>query len=71
MNTPPFIAIDQEGGRVHRLPSAFTHFPAAAEIGVRRNRDLAYRCGRAAATNWHWLESTSTSLRYWMSTRIR
>ncbi|HET8916479.1 MAG TPA: glycoside hydrolase family 3 N-terminal domain-containing protein, partial [Candidatus Binatia bacterium] len=24
---PPFIAIDQEGGRVHRLPKPFTHFP--------------------------------------------
>ena len=57
LNTPPFIAIDQEGGRVHRLPSAFTHFPAAAEIGARRDRDLAYRCGRAAAdrigTGWN------------------
>jgi beta-N-acetylhexosaminidase len=30
---PPFIAIDQEGGRVHRLPPPFTHFPAAATIG--------------------------------------
>ncbi len=49
LNPPPFLAIDQEGGRVHRLPSAFTHFPAAAEIGARRDRDLAYRCGRAAA----------------------
>ena len=27
---PPFIAIDQEGGRVHRLPLPFSHFPAAA-----------------------------------------
>ena len=27
---PPFIGIDQEGGRVHRLPPPFTHFPAAA-----------------------------------------
>jgi beta-N-acetylhexosaminidase len=50
LHTPPFLAIDQEGGRVHRLPSPFTHFPAAAEIGARRDRDLAYRCGRAAAT---------------------
>src|SRR5436190_21266937 len=30
---PPFIAIDQEGGRVHRLPPPFTHFPPAAALG--------------------------------------
>jgi beta-N-acetylhexosaminidase len=47
---PPFIAIDHEGGRVHRLPSPFTHFPAAALIGQRDSPDLAYRAGRAAAT---------------------
>src|SRR4030095_979657 len=27
---PPFIAIDQEGGRVHRLPKTFTPFPPRA-----------------------------------------
>jgi len=48
-NPPPFLAIDQEGGRVHRLPPPFTHFPAAAHIGVRADAELAYRCGRAAA----------------------
>ncbi len=46
---PPFIAIDQEGGRVHRLPEPFSHFPAAARIGARNDLDLAYRLGRATA----------------------
>ena len=46
---PPFIAIDQEGGRVHRLPEPFTHFPAAAEIGATGNTRFAYRAGRATA----------------------
>ena len=47
--TPPFIAIDQEGGRVHRLPHPFTHFPAAAILGRTGNADLAYRVGLATA----------------------
>lgn len=47
--TPPFIAIDQEGGRVHRLPPPFTHFPPAARLGETNDPDLAYRAGRATA----------------------
>jgi beta-N-acetylhexosaminidase len=46
---PPFLAIDQEGGPVHRLPPPFTHFPAAVRIGQRGDPDLAYQCGRASA----------------------
>lgn len=46
---PPFIAIDQEGGRVHRLPTPFSHFPAAARIGARHDPELAYRLGNATA----------------------
>lgn len=46
---PPFLAIDQEGGRVHRLPEAFTHFPSAATIGQSGNLKIAYQCGRATA----------------------
>ena len=47
--TPPFIAIDEEGGSVHRLPTPFTHFPAAAAIGACANPDLAHRAGKACA----------------------
>ncbi|MBI2534813.1 MAG: beta-N-acetylhexosaminidase [Deltaproteobacteria bacterium] len=46
---PPFIAIDQEGGGVHRLPEPFTHFPAAARIGATGRSKTAYRAGRATA----------------------
>jgi beta-N-acetylhexosaminidase len=46
---PPFIAIDEEGGRVHRLPAPFTHFPPAAVIAGRNDPDLAYRLGKATA----------------------
>jgi beta-N-acetylhexosaminidase len=46
---PPFIAIDEEGGRVHRLPPPFTHFPPAAALGRTGNADLAYRMGLAIA----------------------
>ena len=46
---PPFIAIDGEGGKVHRLPRPFTHFPSAAAIGARNDLTLTYRAGRATA----------------------
>jgi beta-N-acetylhexosaminidase len=46
---PPFIAIDQEGGRVHRLPKPFTHFPPMAIVGQRGDSDLAHAIGRATA----------------------
>lgn len=46
---PPFIAIDQEGGRVHRLPAPFTRFPSAQTLGRKGSPALAYRVGQAAA----------------------
>jgi len=32
---PPLVAIDHEGGRVHRLSPPFTHFPAAAIVATQ------------------------------------
>jgi beta-N-acetylhexosaminidase len=32
--TPPLVAIDHEGGRVHRLAPPFTHFPPAATVAA-------------------------------------
>ena len=46
---PPFLAVDQQGGRVHRLPEPFTHFPPAEEIGNSGDSATAYQCGLAAA----------------------
>lgn len=46
---PPLIAIDQEGGGIHRLPRPFTHFPSAARLGRTGDPDLAYSIGRAVA----------------------
>jgi beta-N-acetylhexosaminidase len=46
---PPFISIDEEGGRVHRFPKPFTHFPPAARIGETDDATLAYRTARATA----------------------
>src|SRR5687767_4807689 len=48
-NLPPFIAIDEEGGRVHRLPAPFTHFPPASALGGSADPGLATRVGRAIA----------------------
>lgn len=46
---PPFIAIDHEGGRVHRLPAPFTRFPPAAMLGRTGDPGLAYEVGLAMA----------------------
>jgi beta-N-acetylhexosaminidase len=43
------ILADHEGGRVHRLPPPFTHFPAAATIGRTGDPELAAAVARAMA----------------------
>jgi len=44
---PPLVALDHEGGRVHRLPPPFTRFPPAAVLGARGDARLAEAVGRA------------------------
>ena len=44
---PLLIAIDQEGGRVSRLPAEFTIFPPCGQLGQCNSSELAYS---AAAT---------------------
>lgn len=43
----PLIALDHEGGRVHRVGPPFTHFPPALRIGQTGSVTLAYRVGLA------------------------
>lgn len=43
---PPLVSLDHEGGRVHRLTSPFTHFPAAAIIGKTQSPELAEQVGK-------------------------
>ena len=44
---PPLIALDAEGGRVHRLSPPFTHFPPALQIGQTDSPQLAHEVGVA------------------------
>ncbi len=49
---PPLVALDHEGGRVHRLPAPFTHFPPAAAVargGVRAVAAVGEAMGRELA----------------------
>ncbi|RMH08379.1 MAG: beta-N-acetylhexosaminidase [Nitrospirae bacterium] len=46
---PLLIAIDQEGGRVSRLPKGFTIFPAAATIAACGSLDVAYAAAAVTA----------------------
>jgi beta-N-acetylhexosaminidase len=49
---PPLVAIDHEGGRVHRLDPPFTHFPPAAVVaahGLASLREVARAMARELA----------------------
>src|SRR5262245_16228260 len=43
----PLVGIDHEGGRVHRLPRPFTHFPPALAVGATGSIAVARAVGRA------------------------
>ena len=45
-NLPLFISIDEEGGRVSRLPDDIEKFPAAFDIGLINNDQTAYENGK-------------------------
>ncbi len=46
-DNPLLIALDHEGGRVHRLAPPFTHFPPALRLGETGSSRLAYEVGCA------------------------
>lgn len=42
---PLFLSVDQEGGRVTRLPGGLFNFPTNKEIGVINNSQFSYKVG--------------------------
>lgn len=46
---PLFLSIDQEGGRVDRLPAEFNRFPTNREIGRINSEELSYNIGSTIA----------------------
>ena len=48
-DVPPWVSVDQEGGRVQRLRAPFTEWPPMASLGRCGNVDLARRFGQALA----------------------
>jgi beta-N-acetylhexosaminidase len=49
-DVPPWVSVDQEGGRVARLKAPFTEWPPMAALGRSGNTALAGRFARALAT---------------------
>lgn len=47
---PPFLGVDQEGGRVSRLPPPFLKLPPMRALGETRDFDLIRAAARAVAT---------------------
>ena len=60
-DVPPWVSVDQEGGRVQRLRAPFTEWPPAASLGRRGDPELVERFGRALARE---LRSVGVTLDY-------
>jgi len=58
---PPWVSVDQEGGRVARLKSPFTEWPPMATLGRSGDAKLAERFARALASE---LRAVGISLDY-------
>ena len=43
---PLFISVDEEGGRVSRMPSEFRKIPSSGYIGNQNNENLSYNVGK-------------------------
>ena len=50
-NIPLFFALDEEGGRVTRLPETMEKAPTAQSIGATGDAEKAYEAGRQIAAN--------------------
>lgn len=48
-STPLFISVDEEGGRISRLPVELHKFPSNEEIGKVNNSDFSYSIGSTIA----------------------
>ncbi|MFC3798129.1 beta-N-acetylhexosaminidase [Cohnella sp. GCM10012308] len=48
-NAPIFVSVDQEGGKVSRLPSSYKKIPEAAVVGKTGDENLAKRMGELLA----------------------
>ncbi|MBV7505277.1 beta-N-acetylhexosaminidase [Bacillus sp. sid0103] len=46
---PLFISVDQEGGRVHRMPTSIKNTPSARIIGNKNDEKYAYNIGNVIA----------------------
>ena len=46
---PLFLSIDEEGGRVSRLPDSFVKIPEMIKVGDMNNEDLSYEIGSILA----------------------
>ncbi|MGG1680189.1 beta-N-acetylhexosaminidase [Neobacillus sp. NRS-1170] len=46
---PLFISVDQEGGRVHRMPTSIQNTPSARIIGNKNDANYAYNIGNVIA----------------------